>query len=46
LQPWDTVVLQEGIELSRADRGLPSRVPGMPGSVMGDAPTIAFRPPQ
>jgi hypothetical protein len=46
LQPWDTVVLQDGVELCRADRGLPSRSPGGHGSVMGDAPTIAFRPPQ
>lgn len=46
LQPWDTVVLQEGVELARADRGLPSRAAGAHGSVMGDAPTITFRAQQ
>jgi pSer/pThr/pTyr-binding forkhead associated (FHA) protein len=43
LQPWDTVVLQDGVELARADRSL-TRSAGGPGSVMGDAPTIAMRP--
>jgi hypothetical protein len=46
LQPWDTVVLQEGVELARADRGLPNRAAGAHGSVMGDAPTITFRAQQ
>ncbi|HEX6870511.1 MAG TPA: FHA domain-containing protein, partial [Micromonosporaceae bacterium] len=43
LKPWDTVELYPGVILSRADRML-TRSVGGPGSVMGDAPTIAIRP--
>ena len=43
LQPSDTVELYRGVEICRADRAL-SRSGGS-GSVMGDAPTIAMRPP-
>ncbi len=44
LKPWDTVELYDGVVLARADRSL-TRSAGGPGSVMGDAPTIAMRPP-
>jgi FHA domain len=43
LQPSDTIVLREGVELARADRGL-TRSSGVSESVMGDAPTISMRP--
>lgn len=44
LQPWDTVELHRGVVVARGDRAL-GRSTGGPGSVMGDAPTIAMRPP-
>jgi hypothetical protein len=44
LKPWDSVELHPGVLLSRADRGM-HRSAGNLGSVMGDAPTIAMRPP-
>lgn len=44
LAPWDTVALHEGVVIARADRSRPRPFDG-PGSVMGDAPTIAMRHP-
>lgn len=44
LQPWDTVELHDGVVVARTDR-IPARTTGGYGSVMGDAPTIAMRPP-
>jgi hypothetical protein len=43
LKPWDSVELHTGVVLTRAD-GIPSSPAGGYGSVMGDAPTITFRP--
>jgi hypothetical protein len=43
MKPWDTVELHRGVVIGRADRNL-ARSAG-PTSVMGDAPTIAIRPP-
>ena len=44
LKPWDTLELHSGVVISRADRSL-TRSAGGPGSVMGDAPTIAMGHP-
>jgi len=44
LKPWDSIELHQGVVVARADRNL-ARSVGGPGSVMGDAPTIALRPP-
>lgn len=44
LQPWDMVALHQDVVIARADR-LVGRSAGDVGSVMGDAPTIAMRPP-
>jgi pSer/pThr/pTyr-binding forkhead associated (FHA) protein len=43
LKPWDQVELHTGVTVVRSDR-LPSASMGGYGSVMGDAPTISFRP--
>ncbi|MDT5029023.1 MAG: hypothetical protein QOE61_5449, partial [Micromonosporaceae bacterium] len=44
LKPWDTLELPSGVVISRADRNL-TRSAGGPGSVMGDAPTMAMGQP-
>jgi hypothetical protein len=41
---WDSVELVEGVELVRTD-ALSAHSVAMPGSVMGDAPTIALKAP-